>query len=81
MLRFFKKLSNPVFFNQAALKEVQQTFSQVQLLQKDKNEENLTRALLLINDIEKKHPFCFDTARYYRSELRQAKLLLNSINS
>ncbi len=76
MMKFFQELVKPKsIINQAALIETQKVFNEVKDLQKSNKTDDLKRALFLISETEKKYPFCFDTARYYRGEI--AFLLLN----
>jgi hypothetical protein len=70
MMKFFKELVKPKsIINQAALLEAQKAFSEVKELQKSNNIDDLKKALFMVSETEKKYPFCFDTARYYRGEI------------
>lgn len=70
MMKFFKEMIKPKsVINQAALSEAQKAFAEVKELQKSDDTDNLKKALLIVSETEKKYPFCFDTARYYRGEI------------
>ena len=70
MMKFFKELVKPKsVINPATLIEAQKAFSEVKELQKSNNIDDLKKALFMVSEAERKYPFCFDTARYYRGEI------------
>jgi hypothetical protein len=70
MMKFFKELVKPKSaINPAALIEAQKAFTEIKELQKSNNIDDLKKALFMVSETERKYPFCFDTARYYRGEI------------
>lgn len=69
-MNFFKELVKPKsVINPATLIEAQKAFAEVKELQKSNNIDDLKKALFMVSEAERKYPFCFDTARYYRGEI------------
>lgn len=77
MMKFFRNLvKTKATINQDVLIEAKNAFEEIRVLQKSNNMHELEHALYLLNEAEKKYPFCFDTARYYRGEI--ASMLVNN---
>ncbi|MEI6806925.1 MAG: hypothetical protein WCK49_10560 [Myxococcaceae bacterium] len=70
MLRFFRKsrITRPVI-NAVTIKEAKQALEEIQKLDASNNMSDLSKALLMISDTEKKYPFCRGTVFYYRGEI------------
>ena len=68
--RFFKSFIKPKYiFSQDNLNEITSRVAEIKKLQTSGTADDLTRALIKIDDLEIKFPPLSETARFYRGEV------------